>query len=81
MLVGKVLERCRFIDGVGLLASAFAAGLLTFEAPPFPNAVPGRTNLALHSRVGCFTNFLHYHLGQFFLFELFCSSTIFSWTG
>ena len=39
MLVGKVIGRCRFIEGVGLLAIAFAAEFLTFEALPFPNAV------------------------------------------
>ena len=52
MLVFKVFDRWRIIDGVGLFAAAFAAGFLTFEAPPFPNAGSVGTCQAHHSRVG-----------------------------
>ena len=41
LLVGKVIARWRFIEGVGLLAIAFAAESLTLETLPFPNAVSG----------------------------------------
>ena len=67
-----------FGDVFGLLAVAFAGEILTFEALPFPNAVTVCATVAVQQ---CPFPLLYYHLGQFFLFELFCFSTIFSWTG
>ena len=71
----------RITSGVGLFAGAFVASVLTLVAPPFPNAVPVSTHLAHQPRVDCLISFFHNHLGQLFLFELFCCSTTFAWTG
>ena len=70
----------RITSGVGLFAGAFVASVLTLVAPPFPNAVPVSTHLAIQSCVDFLINFFHNNLGQLFLFELFCFSTTFAWT-